>query len=93
MLWCGQQPYNDINDSLFGLMMAVTRGTRPPFDPNHRWPRGVVSLIQSLWAHAPFDRPSFEQLQQTGMLTFDSLFLQESSEEESFTESDLDLEL
>eukprot|EP00936_MAST-01D_sp_MAST-1D-sp1_P001329 g1329.t1 len=76
-LWCGCLPYDDLEDSLLGLMTAVTRGVRPLFHADHRWPHGVVSLIQYLWQHSPHARPSFEQLQQSGMLSFDSVFLSE----------------
>ena len=74
-MWCGKEPFMDVQGNLLALMMAITQGRRPSLDdPAHNFPEGVKRLLQDCWAQEPEQRPSFEDLQQGGMLERGSLF-------------------
>ena len=76
-MWCGDEPFLDVQGNLLALMMAITQGRRPSFDPALHWPQPVKDLLVACWAQEPSERPSFEELQEGGMLGRDILFSSE----------------
>ena len=78
-MWCGDEPFRDVQGNLLALMMAITRGRRPALDPKFQWPPNVVALLERCWTHNPEERPSFDELQSKGMLSPEVLFPSKAS--------------